>query len=63
MGSSGGTFLNGKRLSEQKNPSKPHPVIEGDEIRLGTSLDEHNLQIENDANVSSFSPLPDGSVA
>lgn len=51
MGSSGGTFVNGKRLSEQKTPSKPQALIEGDEIRLGTSLDEHNVQLENDANV------------
>jgi len=52
MGSSSGTFLNARRLSEMKVRSKPEMLKEGDEIMLGASMNEQNQAIyENDTHI------------
>jgi hypothetical protein len=48
VGSSSGTFVNGKRLSEPKQTSPVLPLVPGDLVQLGQSLTEDNL------------PVPDG---
>ena len=48
VGSSSGTFLNGKRLSDPKMPSPMSVLVPGDVIQLGVSLTEDNQ------------PVPDG---
>jgi len=57
IGSSGGTFLNRSRLSAPKCASSEKPLAMGDEIRLGTSIDESCVivpEIHSDLHVISF---------
>ncbi|KCV71303.1 STE/STE20/MST protein kinase [Fonticula alba] len=52
MGSSAGTFVNGKRLSEFQRPSKPYTLSTSDDVRIGTSIDMNGSDLAEGADES-----------
>ena len=56
VGSSSGTFLNRKRLSDVKQSSPLSVLVPGDAVQLGQSLTEDNQPVPFDEDDSNIAP-------